>query len=378
MKRLLYPIIQILLMGLPFVSCTETYVPEVNPNREALVVEGLITDGDGPFYITLTKARPYHSDSTLKSAYVTDAVLSVTDSEGQTFNLSHQANGRYWLPDTFKAVTGRSYVLHIATSDGERYESNAQKLMASETIDTLYTTFTTNDYLNTFDQLTSADGYEIRVNLFKNATAANPKPLCRFESNVVVQYQYIQILFDPTNPDGQEWYWFIFGWNTYNVNETTNITDERTKSTSVEIKDHLLCFLPIDPNIYGISTNSTMSSFLYYRYKQFTINEDSYNFYLEANKQLSASGKMFDPITTQLYGNVNCTSNPSKIALGLFEVSSVKQAAYIVRRIAVKVPYTSTIPTIGGAIYKVYIDGRVTDNPEFQVIPFPDWWNHAK
>ena len=370
--------ILILLIGLPFVSCTEIYVPQVDPNREALVVEGLITDGVGPFHITLSKSRPYNSDSTLKSAYVSDAVLSVTDSENQTFDLTYQSNGRYWLPDTFRAVAGRSYVLHITTSDGEQYESNPQTLFAPETIDTMYTISVTKDYLNAYNQLKSADGFDIRVDLFKNATAANPKPLCRFESNVVVQYQFTQEKFDPTNPAGEDWYWFIFGWNTFNLNETTNITDERSKSSSAEIKDHLICFLPKDPGAYGINTYTTMSSFMYFRYKQYTINEDTYQFYQEANKQLSASGKMFDPITSQLYGNMNCTSNPSKLALGLFEVSSVRQAAYIIRRTAVIAPYTDNIPTVGGAYYKVYKDGRETDDPEFEVIPFPNWWSHTR
>jgi len=378
MKQLLHHMILILLIGLPFVSCTEIYVPQVDPNREALVVEGLITDGVGPFHITLSKSRPYNSDSTLKSAYVSDAVLSVTDSENQTFDLTYQSNGRYWLPDTFRAVAGRSYVLHITTSDGEQYESNPQTLFAPETIDTMYTISVTKDYLNAYNQLKSADGFDIRVDLFKNATAANPKPLCRFESNVVVQYQFTQEKFDPTNPAGEDWYWFIFGWNTFNLNETTNITDERSKSSSAEIKDHLICFLPKDPGAYGINTYTTMSSFMYFRYKQYTINEDTYQFYQEANKQLSASGKMFDPITSQLYGNMNCTSNPTKLALGLFEVSSVRQAAYIIRRSAVMAPYTDNIPTVGGAYYKVYKDGRETDDPEFEVIPFPNWWSHTR
>lgn len=378
MKQLLHHIILILLIGLPFVGCTEIYVPEVDPNRDALVVEGLITDGEGPFCITLTKAMPYNTESTLRKAFVWDAVLRVTDSEGQTFDLTNLANGSYCLPDSFRAVTGRSYVLHIATSDGEVYESDAQKLMASETIDTLVTVSATKDYLNSYNQLKSASGYDIRVNLFKNATADNPKPLCRFESRVVIQFQYTQELFDPNNPAGEPWYWFIFGWNTFNMNETANITDERTKTSSAEIKDHLLCFMPSDPNIFGINTTPTMTSFKYFRYKQFTINEDTYQFYKEANKQLSATGKMFDPITSQLYGNIHCTSNPNKLALGLFEVSSVRQAAYIIRRNAFKVPYTDNIPEYGGGYYKVYKDGRVTDDPEFVVVPFPSWWTHAK
>jgi hypothetical protein len=378
MKRLLQHILLILLIGLPFVSCSEIFVPEVDQNREALVVQGLITDGAGPFCIILSKARPYNSDSTVKSTYVSNAVLNVTDSEGQTFGLTYQADGKYWLPDSFRAVAGRSYVLHITTGNGEVYESDPQKLMASETIDTLYNTFVTKDYLNSFGELKSVGGYDIRVDLFKNATAPNPKPLCRFESNIVVQYLFTQEQIDPTNPAGQNWYWFIFGWGTYNLNETANITDERAKTDSAEIKDHLLCFMPKDPNIYGISSYPTMSTIYYFRYKQYTINEDTYRFYVEANKQLSATGKMFDPITSQLIGNMHCTSNTSSIVLGLFEVSSVQQAAYFIRRTAVKSIYTDNIPDSGGAYYKVYKDGHATDDPEFQVIPFPSWWSHTR
>lgn len=378
MNRLLRQLLPIVLTGLCSVGCSEIYVPEVNPQQGALVVQGLLTDGAGPFNIHLSQARPYNSDSTAKTAYVADASLYVTDSEGHTVGLHYRSNGNYELPDTFRTVTGRSYVLHIATADGETYESDPQQLLPAETIDTLYTTYATKDYLNQLNELKTVWGYDIRADLFNRPDTTNPKPLCRFESNIVVQYLYTLEDIDETHPYGKEWYWFTFGWGTYNLNETANITDERAKTSSAEIKRHLLCFMPKDPNVYGLVNYPTMSCFYYFRYHQYTLNEDSYRFYEAANKQLSASGKLFDPITSQLLGNIRCTSRPEKVALGLFEVSSVRSGAYIIARTAMKAPYTDKIPTFGGATYKAYKDGRVTDDPEFEVVPYPSWWSHSR
>lgn len=360
------------------VGCTEIYVPNVESDQEALVVEGLITNGDGPFFVKLTKALPYNSDLTAKAAYVTDAMLTVTDSEGQSFDLAYQTGGTYRLPDTFSAVTGRSYTLHIETSDGETYESDAQKLLMPIKIDTLYSKTVTKNYLNKQGILVQVPGYEVRANLFHVVSSENRMPLCRFESDVVVQYQYSFIEIDRLTMMPMDWNWFVFGWNTFDLDETSNITQERTTSAKAEIKDHYLCFIPKQTDIYGISTFPDASMIYYYRLKQYTINDETYRFYEEANKQLDASGKIFDPITSQLYGNMHCTSNPSKKALGMFEVSSVSMASYLVRRSTVPVPYIATIPVRGESRYKFYPDGRPTNDSEFVAKPYPYWWSHSK
>jgi hypothetical protein len=368
----------ILLTFLLLAGCSEIYVPTVHSVQEALVVQGLITNGNGPFYVQLKKALPYNSDSSATTTYVSDANLSLTDNESHTYSLTYQHSGRYLLPDTFRAVVGRSYVLHIVTSDNATYESDPQQLLPTETIDSLYTNYVLKDFLNEFNVLTSVSGYDVRVNLFHNPTTANPKPMCRFESNVVIQYQYNYVEVDPTDPLPKDWYWFVFGWGTYNLDETANITDERTKTSTAEINDHFLCFVPKQPSVYGILTYPTASIIYYYRVKQYTINEDTYRFYHEANGQLSASGKLFDPITSQLYGNLHCTSDPDKLVLGLFEASSVTQSAFLIRKATSKVPYTTNIPDFGSYRYKVYPDGRATSDSEFIAIPFPGWWSHAK
>jgi hypothetical protein len=370
-------ILLLLLATLTMVGCSEIYIPEVNSAQKALVVEGLITNGDGPFFVKLTKAQPYNSDSSVTTTYVADAQLYVTDNKGQMFPLTYQNSGKYELPTTFKAEVGRSYVLHIETSDGAIYESDAQKLMPAESVDTLYTSFSTKDYLDENKALSTVGGYDVRVDLFHTTSSANPLPLCRFESSVVVQYQYVLMEIDPETNLEKDWYWFAFGWSTFNMDETANITEERSRTSTAEIKHHYLCFVPRQTGIYGLASYPSVSASYYYRLKQYTINEDTYRYYKEANAQLSASGKIFDPVTAQLIGNMNCTSDPTKAILGFFEVSSVTQSAYLVRKSTVQVPYLTTIPTSGNYQYKCYSDFRETDDPEFAVIPFPNWWYHT-
>jgi len=112
---------------------------------------------------------------------------------------------------------------------------------------------------------------------------------------------------------------------------------------------------------YGLYPDHPIVYFFYYlRIEQYTLNRDSYNFYKNANSQLAANGKIFDPVTAQLYGNLKCINNSSKIVLGLFEVSSVTKSAALVIQgpyskivLVNTVPYVD-IPTIGTTHYKVW------------------------
>jgi hypothetical protein len=371
--------IGLFLLMTTLISCTEIYVPNVNSDTTALVVEGLITDEDGPFTVQLAQAMPYASGSTT-TKYVTDAKLTISDNEGQTYGLTYRDSGNYITPSTFKTKVGNSYVLHIATSDGNTYESKTQTLLPPESYDSIYTKSGTKDYLDQDNNVKTRVGFEIRANLFSTVTSSNPTPLCRFKSNIVVQYEYTYKLDkDPATDTIPKWFYMAFAWNTYPLDDNNNITEERTKTANPMIKDHLVSFVPL--GAYSLPDGST-SLIYYYRFNQYTINEDTYNFYKEANSQLAASGKLFDPITSQISGNMKCTSDPSKIVLGLFEVSSVTQAAFVLSNSSNitsmrKVPYID-IPTQATYKYKVAteLDPTSINNPEYDVIPYPSWWYH--
>ena len=115
------------------------------------------------------------------------------------------------------------------------------------------------------------------------------------------------------------------------------------------------------------------------------MNENSFKFYQDANSQLAASGKIFDPVASQLSGNMKCINNPSKIVLGLFEVSSVSKNAYVIDIVNVsrsvflfKVPYVDFNQTsvFRYRVWDLDPKGKPQDDEAYTEIPFTNWWFH--
>jgi len=367
------------LMMITFIGCTEIYIPDVNSGTSALVVEGLITDGSGPFTVKLTEALPYSSDSVLDSRTVTGAKLKVTDSENKTVELTEAGNGVYSLPAVFKSRVGNSYKLHIETTDGNIFESSAEKLLPAQTYDSIRGVNDTQKYIdkNNFTRL--VEGTDLRVDLFKSVTPSDQPTLCRFKSDITVQYSFNYNLPDTTN-----WHWVCFGWEGFRLTTNENITADNSLSATPVILNHSLGFVPIGTLNYGFPTNESASIYYYLRISQYTVTKDAYKYYQDANNQLAASGKIFDPVTSQLYGNMKCLNNPTKIVLGLFEVSSVIQTAFVLDAVPfgkkpnlIQVPYVDILKS-GLFRYKVWdaLPSKKPSSNEYIVIPLPDWWFH--
>jgi hypothetical protein len=370
----------IILLAVVFSRCTEIYNPVINSNTQALIVEGLITNEAGPFNIRLTKAVPIPLDSVSISSDVTGAKVAVIDNYTSTTTLSEVGGGNYILPASFKSKIGNSYKLHIETTDGNIYESGFETLLPPQNFDSIRGYYTSQSYMDPDNNYTSTDGGDIRVDLFDSVPKTAAPPLCRFNANVTVQYTSEEATIDTTT-----WHWFYFGWEKFDINSTENITDERSVASGTVIKNHSIGFVPFGMSGYGFDMPPiTNINYYYLRFNQYTINMDSYNFYKEANNQLSSSGKLFDPVTAQLYGNMKCINNPSKIVLGLFEVSSVTRAAFTIdilksdNKVALNKKTYVDIPDVGGGSYKIW-DKSPSTTPKdlaFIKVPFPIWWNH--
>jgi len=372
----------VLLMLVAFIGCSEIYIPDINTSTEALIVEGLITNGSGPFSIKLSKALPIDTNSVSNYDLVRDAKLSIKDNENKTSNLINMGNGYYNTPVSFIAKTGNTYTLHIQTKDGSIYESNPQKLLPAQSYDNIHGIYTTQSYLNYSKELTSVPGADILVDLYKSVPTTDFVPSCRFTSNITLQYIYTYIENNPiTGMPITTWHWLIFGWKSFKLNGTENITEEKTVKTDALILNHSIGFMPFGTNSYNFTTPPFPQIYYYLRVNQYTMNDDAYRFYKAANNQLAATGKIFDPITSQLYGNMKCTNNPSKIVLGLFEVSSVIQHAFVVVAQNKNIVVTK-VPTVDVSYnnefqYKVW-DGETQqpNSTDYTIIPFPAWWSH--
>jgi hypothetical protein len=74
---------------------------------------------------------------------------------------------------------------------------------------------------------------------------------------------------------------------------------------------------------------------------QYSLNEDAFRYYQRINDLLTSEGKLFDPISVQLEGNVKCISEQGMLAVGFFEVSAFNKSAY---RVGNRNPVTDQFP----------------------------------
>lgn len=374
----------ILLISFAFIRCTEIYIPKINSDEKALIVEGLITDEAGPFTIKLSEAMASSFNSSVASTAVSGAKLAITDNENHTFELTESTAGSYVTPSNFTTKVGDSYKLNIITLDGNEYESKVEKLSVPQTYDSIRAIHGTEDYVDGNNELQSVPGADILVNLFKFQSNSDSVPSCRFQSNIIIQYLYMVQGTDSLGNVDMNWHWVFFGWDTFNLNSIENITDEKKVTSNPQIQNHSIGFMPLGASRYGLVLPSLTTISYYLRVSQYTMNNDSYRFYKGANNQLSASGKIFDPITSQLHGNMKCVSNPAKIVLGLFEVSSVKQNAFLVTGsylsdiISVTKAVVVDVPKSSDKRYKQWggMGPMPQNDPLFIPIPFPNWWYH--
>jgi len=134
---------------------------------------------------------------------------------------------------------------------------------------------------------------------------------------------------------------YFYCWQTCDANSDINITGEKYNTSTVSINKHVVCFIEDADHCYAktyIYGSSGAFETDYYQFfevynriiyiHQYALNSEAYDYYKSMDEQLRSEGKLFDPIAVQLYGNINCITNPGLKALGFFEASSVSDFAY--------------------------------------------------
>jgi len=112
--------------------------------------------------------------------------------------------------------------------------------------------------------------------------------------------------------------------------------------------------------------NYTFIGWILYVY-QYSISENAHNFYKDVNSVLEADGRLFDPLYVQTRNNLKCISNPEKLILGNFEISSPREYRFYVWYLSEELGYlVKPIPYF----YDIPLEGEsVEAYPEFWEFP---------
>jgi hypothetical protein len=323
-------------------SCSKVYDPHVDASQNVLVVDGRITTKTDAYHVVLTYAKPFNSSE--KDTPVSGAIVYVTDDLGNSFKFNERDKGDY-VSDSlqFTGQPGHIYRLHIVTPDGAEYESDPQKIFPKVDPDNVYAEFDNEEILDSYSGLkVNTHGADILVDISNHSDTF---PRFRITSNLVTQYYYYETI----SIDIHTKYIFEFYcWQTINANTNIDMTGGEYFLNSASIKKFPVCFLDDNNNIWAViydckvnmaDTTGTALAAGYQSYEinhrilylnQYTISNDTYLYYKSLNEQMQSEGKLFDPVASQLTGNIKCISDLEKKAIGFFEASAVSSSEYVV------------------------------------------------
>lgn len=125
--------IGISLVFLCLISCVEPIEINTNEFESILVVEGIITDEEKHQTINLSRSYKLEEDG---PAPVSDAIVKVVNSNGESFDFSETSAGVYKSLTEFRVEYGVGYTLQIETNSGY-YESTSVTTNSETNINTV-------------------------------------------------------------------------------------------------------------------------------------------------------------------------------------------------------------------------------------------------
>ena len=324
-----FPIYLILLLVL--VGSCITPITEFTQisSQSFLTVDATLTDQIGS-----QKVKLYASSDRLTGAYflpITRAKIYVTDEKGVREDFLELATkGTYFSSSKFIGRVGGTYTLNIETSDGKKYQSQAETMKPVPEIENLLTRFEVQDnyvkgdprrggfnlYVDFQDPATAGDNYQWYWKHYERAyicETCQGGALYDFKTNTCVS---------PRTPTEQIWNYRCDG-NCWDISFSTDLnifSDSYLNGQRITGKQ--VARVPFD----GISP-------YYLQFEQRAITRNSYNYYQGLNAQIQNNGTLFDvPAETKFSFNIKSTTNPSEKILGIFDVYSVRKRIFYIDR----------------------------------------------
>ncbi len=265
--------------SLLFSGCEKTVLLDLAQTEPQIIIEGQVTDVPESNYVKVSRSTGFYNQGT--TPRITDAVVSVSDDEGNTFTFNHYEgddpdSAGFYLPDPgFVGVTGRTYTLSVI-ADG--------------------TTFTATDDLR---ELVEIEKLDYRINEDEQSDPEDPG---RF---------YEMLLWVKEPKETRDYYLF---------KSYRNGVLEYQNDTDIYFADDELIGENIDgiplPVFFALGDNA--------RIEVYSLTRAAFVYYRDLQKLLNNDGGLFGTPPANPRGNI------SGGALGLFQVSAVKSGEVVI------------------------------------------------
>ncbi|MFC6999241.1 DUF4249 domain-containing protein [Rufibacter roseus] len=317
-----------LLLALFLSSCEEPYSPEVlEASNNFLVVSGFI-NSNGPTTIKLSRTQNLSDNSA--PAFVTDAEVKVEADNGAAFLLQETSDGTY-TSGTLPINVNQQYRLTI-NINGKRYASDYVAVKQTPAIDEVSWQLVDDKVLF---QVTTHD-------------AQNDTRYYRWEFEETWEYNaYFFSVIEfvdgelVTRPEENNIYLCWRNNNSSNINI----------SNTIKLSQDVVSKFPL----YSIPLNSEKFARKYsVLVKQYAQTKESYQYWESLKKNTESIGTLFDPLPTQLTGNIRNTTDPSEPVIGYIHVSSVSEKRIFLKQ--TELPYVYRAPSVSCTLDTVAVE----------------------
>lgn len=297
-------------------ACREPYMPEIDRYDNILVIDGLISDQEGPHVVKLT--RSFAFDETFPQPEEGALVMVMDEDEG-LYEFIEDQPGVYKSDPLFKGEIGTYYKLLVNTSDQQNYESEWVELRKVPDIDSIGYEMQERP---TSDPDQSVYGMEIRVNTHDDTD----------------QTRYYR------------WEW-METWEIITPITSSFYPDEArcwqsagSGIISIGTSEHLNHDIIEDYPIHFVSTESNKLRIKYsIQVNQYSLSREAYSYWKNLQDITQNTGTLFDPTPAMVTGNISNTSDPDIPVLGIFQASALTRERIFIDR--TEIPKSLDIPS---------------------------------
>ncbi|PJJ53193.1 uncharacterized protein DUF4249 [Hymenobacter chitinivorans DSM 11115] len=277
-------------------GCIEDYTPEVKSSKtQFLVVDGFINT-QGPTTIKLSRSA--NLAQTGGPVVERLAQVSIEDAAGNRTPLKETVPGTYVSADQ-QLVPGRNYRLTIKTGAGRQYVSAFTAAKVTPPIDAI--TWKASDagvqlYVNTHDPAGATGYYRWIYDETWFFLSAYNSELEYVDGEIRPRKDNIYECWGTENPE------------IIQVGTTTGLTQDA-------VTDFPLTRVP---------RNSIKLRFRYsLRARQYALSQEEYKYWETLKKNTETLGTPFDPLPSQVQGNVHCLQDATEPVLGFVGATSL-------------------------------------------------------
>ncbi len=288
-------------------SCVDPYrPPQIEAPNRYLVVDGFLNGGSGSSVIKLSRTQ--NLTDIKKPLVETKATIRVEGSAGEAYSFVEGTAGTYTLASATLPI-GKTYRVRIKTTEGGEYLSDLITIKQTPKIDSLSWTVKNDGlqvYVNTHDATNKTryyrweyeDTYEIQTPYSSPFDYVNGKLINRISP--------------PVNQC----------WKTQA--STAIILGTSARLSQDVLKEAPLLFIP------GSSPKLWIKYSL--MVKQYAQSQEAYAYWENLQKTTEQLGGLFDPLPSEVGGNLHSVTNPTEPVLGFLDGYTTEQVRVFINR----------------------------------------------